>query len=192
VSTSRSSVRSFVSHRFVFLAPQFNLNTDSGAFLEAGGIRAEFSPFACQLSSATSGLSGSLESVARRFLTEAVLGGVFVWDPRQVAHVRRLQRYISPFAHALSRLRFGSNSHARRRSSKGFTPARRLRSPTADFDCRAQNQRAKILRVTLRKSLSVGCPRLSALTSAWEWRPLAFGRPRQMGTKGERNVPQSR
>jgi hypothetical protein len=37
---------------------------------------------------------------------------------------------------------------------RDITPARRLRSPAPDFDCRAQQQRAEILRVTLRKSLS--------------------------------------
>ncbi len=59
----------------------------------------------------------------------------------------------------LPRLCFGSNYHARRRSSKAFPPAPRLRSPASDFESRAHPaERAEILRRTLRKCFSVGCP----------------------------------
>jgi hypothetical protein len=44
---------------------------------------------------------------------------------------------------------------------RDIAPACLLRSPATDFDSRAHYQRAENLRVTLRKSLSVGCPRLA-------------------------------
>ena len=81
----------------------------------------------------------------------------------------------------LPRLCFGSNSHARPRSSNAFPPSSGFGLPLRISKAARTAQRAEILRRNLRKCFSVGCPRL---TSAWEWRPLAPGRPRHMGTKG--------
>ena len=116
----------------------------------------------------------SIEGICNRPLTAAAF--VFVSITRVLG-----DPYMFSLSRTLSRLCFGSNSHALRRSSKAFPPAPGFGLPLRISKAARTPQRAEILRRTLRKCFSVGCPRL---TSAWEWRPLAPGRPRHMGTKG--------
>jgi hypothetical protein len=126
-----------------------------------------------------------------------------LWKHCQDRHeLQRPTRYMPPFAHSLSRLTFGSNSHARRHSSKTFPPARRLRSPTRIFDphvahpSHAENAPRDPPKISLGRlpsvlswSATLGSLRSPRLGSGDHSLLVARDRWAQ---KEKRNVPQSR
>jgi len=115
----------------------------------------------------------------------SVVRWVLLWQHCQDRHeFQRPTRYMPPFAHSLSRLRFGI-------PTPGGPPPRHFRRlagfglPLRIFDLHV------VLPQTRRKMLlSVGYPRFPALPSVGEWRPLAAGRPSEMAIKRrKRHVP---